>query len=132
MNYIIFSINNNIEELMFIFSYNKGEKVVILGELVKLNDLFNLKGMSFNFFEVAKDPTSILFKNHIYIYKYNTFGEAVDCLNIQLTTEELKDLNLQNKEVYNISTKKNKNEILSLLYKEKHKNAKLLKKLFFK
>lgn len=132
MSYIVFSINNHIQEFLFVFSYNKGEEAVILGELVKLNNLCDIKGYDFDFFEVYKDPNIVLFKQHIHIYKYETFLDAVQRLDLNLSPEELQTLSIQDKEVYNILTKKSKSEILSLLYQEDHKYNKLLKKLLLK
>lgn len=131
MKYIIFSIDNHIEEFLFILEYTKGENRIILGELVKINNLCYIKGFEFDFFEIIEDPNYALNKEGIYIYKYNTFSDVLQRLDITLTHEEMQHLKAKNKEIFNILTKKSKSEILSIIH-EKNDNHELFKKMFEK
>jgi len=131
MKYIIFAIDTHIQEFLFILEYNKGGNKVILGELIKLNNLCYIKKFDFDFFEIIEDPNFILNKEGIYIYKYNTFTDVLQRLNIELTVEEIKELKLKNKEIFSIMMKKSKEEILSIIY-EKGDNHELFKKMFEK
>lgn len=129
MKYIIFAIDTNIQEFLFIFEYAKGENKIVLGELVKLNNLCYIKNFDFDFFEIVEDPNYALNKEGIYIYKYNTFSDVLNRLDIELTNKEIEELNIKNKEIFNLITKKNKAEILSIMY-ENSKYSDLLKKMF--
>lgn len=132
MNYIVFVINNNIMDLMFIFSYAVGEETWVLGEVIKLGNLCEMMGYDFNFYELSKDPKAVLFKDHNYIFRYDTLADALHKLNINININELHKLNIQSKEVYNILTTRSKEDIIYLLNKEDREQYKLLKKLFFK
>ena len=129
MKYIIFAIDTHIEELLFIMEYNKGENRIVLGELIKLNNLCYIKNFDFDFFEIIEDPNYALNKEGIYIYKYNTFTDVLHRLNLTLTLEEAKELKMKNKEIFNIMTKKSKAEILSIIY-EQGDNHELFKRMF--
>jgi hypothetical protein len=129
MKYIIFAIDTHIEELLFIMEYNKGENRMVLGELIKLNNLCYIKNFDFDFFEIIEDPNYALNKEGIYIYKYNTFTDVLHRLNLTLTLEEAKELKIKNKEIFNIMTKKSKAEILSIIY-EQGDNHELFKRMF--
>jgi hypothetical protein len=129
MKYIIFAIDTHIEELLFIMEYNKGENRMVLGELIKLNNLCYIKNFDFDFFEIIEDPNYALNKEGIYIYKYNTFTDVLHRLNLTLTLEEAKELKMKNKEIFNIMTKKSKAEILSIIY-EQGDNHELFKRMF--
>jgi hypothetical protein len=131
MKYIIFSIDTNIQEFLFVLNYTKGEEKAVLGELIKLNNFCYIKNFEFDFFEIIQDPNKILFKEGIYIYEYNTFEDLLNRLNLQLTFEEINQLNKKNKEILNILTKKSKSEILSIIYQE-NENKELFTKLFLK
>lgn len=131
MKYIIFSIDTNIQEYLFILEYTKGENKKILGELIKLNNLCYIKDFKFDFFEIVEDPNYILNKEGIYIYKYNTFTDVVHRLNLKLTANEIIELKAKNKEIFNIMTKKSKSEILSIIH-ESGNNHELFKKMFDK
>ena len=115
MNYIIFSIDNHTEEFIFIYEYAKGANRLVLGELVKLNNLCYLKGFELDFFEVIEDPSIQLSKEGIYIYKYNNFSDVLKRLDITLTSAEIQDLKLKNKLVFETLTKKNNQEILLIV-----------------
>ena len=108
MKYIIFAIDTHIQEFLFIFEYNKGANNVVLGELIKLNNLCYIKEFDFDFFEIIEDPNYALNKEGIYIYKYNTFSDVLHRLDIKLTPEEVVELKAKNKEIFNIMTKKSK------------------------
>lgn len=129
MKYIIFSIDTHSEEFLFIFKYAKDETKLVLGELVKLNNLCYIKDFDFDFFEIVEDPNYALNKEGIYIYKYNTFSDVLHRLNLKLTSSELHELRTKNKEIFNILTKKSKSEILSIIY-EDNENHELFKKMF--
>lgn len=131
MKYIIFAIDTHIEEFLFIIEYNKGENKMILGELIKLNNLCYIKNFDFDFFEIIEDPNYALNKEGIYIYKYNTFTDVLHRLNLTLTLEEAKELKIKNKEIFNIMTKKSKAEVLSIIY-EQGDNHELFKRMFEK
>ena len=131
MKYIIFSIDTNIQEYLFIIEYTKGESKKILGELIKLNNLCYIKNFEFDFFEIVEDPNYILNKEGIYIYKYNTFSDVAHRLNLKFTAEEILELKSKNKEIFNIMTKKTRSEILSIIYEEGN-NHELFKKMFEK
>jgi hypothetical protein len=129
MKYIIFSIDDHIQEFLFILEYTKGENRIILGELVKINNLCYIKGFDFDFFEIIEDPNYALNKEGIYIYKYNTFRDVLQRLDITLTSDEMQYLKTKNKEILDILTKKSKSEILSIIH-EKNENHELFKKIF--
>lgn len=129
MKYIIFAIDTHVEELLFIMEYNKGENRMVLGELIKLNNLCYIKNFDFDFFEIIEDPNYALNKEGIYIYKYNTFSDVLHRLNLTLSLEEAKELKIKNKEIFNIMTKKSKAEILSIIYEEGD-NHELFKRMF--
>ena len=129
MKYIIFSIDTHIQEFLFIFEYNKGSNKIVLGELIKLNNLCYIKNFDFDFFEIIEDPNYALNKEGIYIYKYNTFSDVLHRLEIELSLEEIQELKLKNKEIFNIMTKKSKAEILSIIHEEGD-NHELFKKMF--
>jgi len=129
LQYIIFAIDTHIQEFLFIFEYAKGGNKIVLGELIKLNNLCYIKDFNFDFFEIFENPNYALNKEGIYIYKYNTFEDVLNRLDISLTNEEIKELNIKNKEIFNLITKKNKAEILSIIY-ENSKYSDLLKKMF--
>jgi hypothetical protein len=129
MKYIIFAIDTHVEELLFIMEYNKGENRMVLGELIKLNNLCYIKNFDFDFFEIVEDPNYALNKEGIYIYKYNTFSDVLHRLNLTLSLEEAKELKMKNKEIFNIMTKKSKAEILSIIYEEGD-NHELFKRMF--
>src|SRR5438309_374103 len=90
MKYIIFAIDTHIEELLFIMEYNKGENKMVLGELIKLNNLCYIKNFDLDFFEIVEDPNYALNKEGIYIYKYNTYLEAKKH-NLKKTKEKKQD-----------------------------------------
>src|ERR1051325_8938174 len=98
MKYIIIAIDTHIQEFLFIIEYKKGENIMVLGELIKLNNLCHMKGFDFDFFEIVEDPNYILNKEGIYIYKYNKFTDVLQRLNIDLTKMEHKRLSLKNHE----------------------------------
>jgi hypothetical protein len=131
MKYIILAIDTHIEEFLFIIEYNKGENRMILGELIKLNNLCYIKNFDFDFFEIIEDPNYALNKEGIYIYKYNTFTDVLHRLNLTLTLEEAKELKIKNKEIFDIMTKKSKAEVLSIIY-EQGDNHELFKRMFEK
>src|ERR1700761_4322307 len=129
MKYIIFAIDTHIEEFLFIMEYNKGENKMVLGELIKLNNLCYIKEFDFDFFEIVEDPNYVLNKEGIYIYKYNKFSDVLHRINIELSSEELLELKTKNRQIFNITTKKSKAEILSIIYEEGD-NHELFKKMF--
>jgi len=129
MKYIIFAIDTQIQEFLFILEYNKGENKMVLGELIKLNNFCHIKNFNFDFFEIIEDPNYVLNKEGIYIYKYNSFSDVLQRLDIKLTAEEIHELKSKNKEIFNIMTKKSKAEILSIIYEEGD-NHELFKKMF--
>jgi hypothetical protein len=129
MKYIIFAIDTHIEEFLFILEYNKGENKMVLGELIKLNNLCYIKEFDFDFFEIVEDPNYVLNKEGIYIYKYNKFSDVLHRINIELSSEELLELKTKNRQIFNIMTKKSKAEILSIIYEEGD-NHELFKKMF--
>jgi hypothetical protein len=130
MKYIIFSIDNHIEEFLFIIEYTKGENRNILGELIKLNNFCHIKDFDFDFFEVTEDPSIALSKQGIYIYKYNSFTDVINRLNIKLMNEDIKDLKIINKDIFHIMLNKNRSEIMSIIHNKEGKYYELLKKLF--
>lgn len=130
MKYIIFSIDNHKEEFLFIIEYIKGEKRFILGELIKLNNLCYIKDFDFDFFEVVEDPSIILNKEGIYIYKYNSFTDVINRLDIKLKGNEIKDLKITNKDILHIILNKNREEIMTIIHNKEGKYYELLKKLF--
>jgi len=111
--------------------YDKGENRMVLGELIKLNNLCYIKNFDFDFFEIIEDPNYALNKEGIYIYKYNTFTDVLHRLNLKLTSDEANELRLKNKEIFNIMTKKSKAEVLSIIY-EQGDNHELFKSMFEK
>jgi len=111
--------------------YDKGDNRIVLGEMIKLNNLCYIKNFDFDFFEIIEDPNYALNKEGIYIYKYNTFSDVMHRLNLTLTVEEANELKLKNKEIFNIMTKKSKAEILSIIY-EQGDNHELFKCMFEK
>ena len=129
MSYIIFAIDTHIQEFLFIFEYSIGSNRLVLGELIKINNLCYIKGFGFDFFEIIEDPNYTLNKEGIYIYKYNTFDDILHRLDIQLTLEEIEELKIKNKEIFNIMTKKSKQEILSIIHEEGD-NHELFKMMF--
>jgi len=129
MNYIIFAVDTHIQEFLFIFEYTIGSNRSVLGELIKINNLCYIKGFDFDFFEIIEDPNYALNKEGIYIYKYNTFEDILHRLDIQLTVEEIEELKIKNKEIFNIMTKKSKQEILSIIHEEGDNHA-LFKMMF--
>ncbi len=131
MKYIIFAIDTHIEEFLFIIEYNKGENRIVLGELIKLNNLCYIKNFDFEFFEIIEDPNYALNKEGIYIYKYNTFTDVLHRLNLTLTIDEANELRMKNKEIFNIMTKKSKAEVLSIIH-EQGDNHELFKCMFKK
>lgn len=131
MKYIILAIDTHVQEFLFILEYNKGDNKLILGELIKLNNLCYIKDFDFDFFEIIEDPNYALNKEGIYIHKYTKFSDVMQKLNLTLTSEEIKRLNLKNKEIFDIMTKKNKAEILAIIH-EPGDNHELFKKMFGK
>lgn len=129
MKYIIFSITTDMQEFLFILEYTKGSNKIVLGELIKLNNLCYIKGFEFDFFEIIEDPNYALNKEGIYIYKYNTFTDVLQRMDIKLTGEEYAELKVKNKEIFNIMTKKSKEEIFAIIYEEGD-NHELFKKMF--
>lgn len=129
MKYIIFSINDNTQEYLFIIKYVTTDVVKILGELIKLNNLCYIKGYEFDFFEIIEDPNYALNKEGIYIHEYTSYTNVLHRLNIKLTAEELIDLRIKNKEIIDIMTKKNKQEILSIIH-QKGGNYELFQTMF--
>ena len=92
MNYIIFAIDTHIQEFLFIFEYTTGSNRLVLGELIKINNLCYTKGFDFDFFEIIEDPNYALNKEGIYIYKYNTFEDILHRLDIQLTAAQIQQI----------------------------------------
>lgn len=131
MKYIILAIDTHVQEFLFILEYNKGDNKIVLGELIKLNNLCYIKEFDFDFFEIVEDPNYALNKEGIYIHKYTKFSDVMQKLDLTLTTEEIKRLNLKNKEIFDIMTKKNKAEILAIIH-EQGDNHELFKKMFEK
>jgi hypothetical protein len=129
MKYIIFSINDNAQEYLFIIKYVATDVERILGELIKINNLCYIKGYEFDFFEIIEDPNYALNQEGIYIYEYTSYTNVFYRLDITLTAEELKDLRIKNKEIIDIMTKKNKQEILSIIH-QKGNNYELFQKMF--
>ena len=129
MKYLIFAIDTHVQEFLFIIEYNKGSNRIILGELVKLSNLCHIKDFGFDFFEIIEDPNYALNKEGIYIYKYNTFTDVLQRLDIKLTADEIAELRLKNKEIFDIMTKKSKVEILAII-EEKGDNHELFEKMF--
>lgn len=130
MKYIIFSIDNHIEEFLFIIEYTKGENRNILGELIKLNNLCYIKNFDLDFFEITEDPSIILSKDGIYIYKYESFIDVIKRLNIKLTDSDIRFLKINNKDIFHIMLNKNRSEIMSIIYNKEGNYHELLKKLF--
>jgi len=130
MKYIIFSIDNHREEFLFIIEYTKVENRNILGELIKLNNLCYIKDFDFDFFEVIEDPSIALSKEGIYIYKYESFTDVMNRLNIKLKDTDIKDLKITNKDVFHIMLNKNRSEIMSIIHNKEGKYHEFLKKLF--
>lgn len=130
--HVIFVIDCNTVEHMFVMSYVVGQESWILGELLRLSDLCHAMGYDFSYIEVSKDPKPLLFRDNNNIYRYDTFADALHQLNIKLDPNKLSELGLQDKEVYNVVTERTKEEILYLMNKEEREKYKLLKKLFFK
>lgn len=130
MKYIILSIDNHMGEFLFIIEYTKGENRNILGELIKLNNLCYIKDFNFDFFEITEDPSLLLSKEGIYIYKYESFRDVLERLNIKLTDSEIKYLKIINKDVFHIMLNKNRSEIMSIIHNKEGKYHALLKKLF--
>jgi len=131
MKYIIFAIDTNVQEFLFLLNYIKGEEKAVLGELIKLNNLCYIKNFEFDFFEIIENPNKILSKEGIYIYEYNDFEDLLNRLNLKLTFEEINQISKKNKEIFHILTKKSKSEILSIVY-QNGENKELFKKLFLK
>lgn len=129
MKYIIFAITTEMQEFLFIFEYAKGSNKIVLGELIKINNLCHIKGFEFDFFEIVEDPNYALNKEGIYIYKYNTFTDVLQRMDLKLTGDEIAELRTKNKEIFNIMTKKSKAEILSII-NEEGDNHELFKKMF--
>jgi len=129
MKYIIFAIDNHIEEFLFIFEYGIGENRIVLGELVKLNNLCYLRGFELDFFEIIEDPNYALNKEGIYIYKYNNFTDLLKRMDIQLTPEEIKELKIKNKFVFNTLTKKSNQEIMAII---QNQDPELFRQIFEK
>src|SRR3954471_17405003 len=113
MKYIILSIDNHMGEFLFIIEYTKGENRNILGELIKLNNLCYIKDFNFDFFEITEDPSLLLSKEGIYIYKYESFRDVLERLNIKLTDSEIKYLKIINKDIFHIMLNKNRSEMMS-------------------
>jgi len=130
MKYIIFSIDNHTEEFLFIIEYIKGDNRYILGELIKLNNLCYIKDFDFNFFEATTDPSIALSKEGIYIYKYNSFTNVLNRLDINLRSSEIEFLKISYKDIFNIMLNKNKEEIMSIIHNKEGKYYELLKNLF--
>jgi len=130
MKYIILSIDNHIEEFLFIIEYTKGENRNILGELIKLNNLCYIKDFDFDFFEVVEDPSVALSKEGIYIYKYESFTDVMNRLNIRLKEGDVENLRVINKDIFHIMLNKNRSEIMSIIHNKEGKYYELLKKLF--
>ena len=130
MKYIIFSIDNHTEEFLFIIEYIKGDNRYILGELIKLNNLCYTKGFDFNFFEVTTDPSIALSKEGIYIYKYNSFTNVLNRLDINLRSSEIEFLKISYKDIFNIMLNKNKEELMFIIHNKEGKYYELLKNLF--
>jgi len=129
MKYIVLSIDNHIQEFLFIIEYPKGANKIVLGELIKLSNLCYIKDFNFDFFEVIEDPTISLSKEGIYIYKYDSFSDVLHRLNIKLTSTEIRDLKMTNKEIFHLMTQKNKAEILSIIHSQ-GKYHEIFKKMF--
>src|ERR1700761_8413993 len=98
MKYIIFSINDNTQEYLFIIKYVATDVVKILGELIKINNLCYIKGYEFDSFEIIEDPNYALNQEGIYIYEYTSYKNIFYRLDITLTADELKELRIKNKE----------------------------------
>ena len=131
MKLIILAIDNHVQEFLFIIKYSQEESRNILGELIKINNLCYIKEFDFEFFEIIEDPNYVLNKEGIYIYKYNTFTDVLQRMDLKLTSAELQELRIKNKEIFDIMTKKNKDEILSIIYEQGDNHA-LFKKMFEK
>ena len=129
MKYIIFSINDNTQEYLFIIKYVATDVVKILGELIKINNLCYIKGYEFASFEIIEDPNYALNQEGIYIYEYTSYKNIFYRLDITLTADELKELRIKNKEIIEIMTKKNKQEILFII-NQKGNNYELFQKMF--
>jgi hypothetical protein len=130
MEYIVFSIDNHIEEFLFIIEYTKGENRNILGELVKLSNLCYIKDFDFDFFDVPANPSIQLSKEGIYIYKYNSFTDVMHRLNIKLNAADMDFLKTSSKEVFHIMVNKEKSEIMSMINNKEGEYHALLKKFF--
>jgi hypothetical protein len=94
-----------------------------------LSNLCHIKDFGFDFFEIIEDPNYELNKEGIYIYKYNNFTDVLKRLELTLTSNEIAELRLKNKEIFEIMTTKNKAEILAII-EEKGDNHELFKKMF--
>jgi hypothetical protein len=130
MKYIIFSIDNHTTEFLFIIEYIKGDNRHILGELIKLSNLCYIRDFDFDFFEVVEDPSIILSKEGIYIYKYNSFSDVINRLGINLKGSEVKYLKITNNDVFHIMLNKSRDEIMFIIHNNDGKYYELLKKLF--
>lgn len=129
MKYIIFAIDNHTQEFLFIFEYVANDNQKVLGELIKLNNFCYIKEYDFDFFEIIEDPNYALNKEGIYIYRYDTFSDVLQRMDITLTKEEVRVLKIKNREIFDLLTKKNKNEILQII-QEHGFNYDILKKMF--
>lgn len=130
MKYIIFAIDIHTEEILFIFEYASGtEKELVIPELVKINNFCYMHNYNFDFFEIVEDPNYVLNKEGIYIQKYNRFTDILTRLDMLFTMDELKYWRLKNKEITDILTKKNKDEILFII-NQGGDNYEIFKKLF--
>jgi len=127
MHYIIFAIDTNIDEFIFILEYTTGDNRMALGEIIKLNSFCYIKGFELDFFEMTENPYLVLDTEGIYIYKYNSFTDMLNRLDIKLTPEEIKDLKIKNKLVHDTLVKKSNQEIMSIIH---GKNHDLFKNLF--
>jgi len=130
MKFIIFSIDNHREEFLFIIEYTKVENRNILGELVKLSNLCYIKDFTFDFFEVKDNPSIALSKEGIYIYKYESFTDVMNRLNIKLDVDDTRYLKTSSKDMFHIMLNKNKSEIMVMVNNKEGEYHELFKKFF--
>jgi|SRR6185369_629135 len=130
MEYIVFSIDNNVQEFLFIIEYTKAENNNILGELVKLSNLCYIKDFDFDFFDVPANPSIEFSKEGIYIYKYEGFTDVLNRLNIKLNADDIAFFKKASKEMYHIMVNNSKPEIMSIINNKEGEYHELLKKFF--
>jgi len=125
--HLILVFANNSQEIIFVMS-NTGNNATMIGELIKISNFCEIKGLNFTYFTWEDDPSLVIRSKDAIMYDYVSFNDTLSKLNMKLTSAEYKELHKMNGQIYYTISTKNKSDILYLAHQD-NTLAKFLKKL---